>query len=194
MFCEPGFRFFNSYISYVGGSGNYLEIGVFNGDSIAQLARNHPNKIIYAIDPFLEDGSTNIHTGVETHEFMTEQAKNTQQAIAGLSNVVLFQMTSEDFAKNLTDEMVRDMNVSWVLVDGCHEYRAAINDAHLAMRLIGSKPGAVVFDDVNYEPVTRAVLEFLQIYNPDRQEDLFELHPGAIMAYWVNTLASIVDE
>jgi hypothetical protein len=183
MFCQPGFDFFNQHI---GAHGNYLEIGVFNGNSIAGLARNHPTKTIFGIDPFLEDGCTTAHTQVEQDEFMPVQYANTQHNILGLDNITLFQVTSQEFAEMLTDEMAADMNINWVLIDGSHHYEDVINDVHLAMRLIGTKPGAVVFDDCNLSGVGQARDEFLEQYTVDKTEDLFGMHPGHIMAYWIN--------
>ena len=36
---------------------NYLEIGCFDGYNLAVLAEKFPNKTIYGIDPFINDGN-----------------------------------------------------------------------------------------------------------------------------------------
>lgn len=188
MFCKPGFDFFNLVLEHT--PGNYLEIGVFNGDSIGALARNYPNKIIYGIDPFIEDGCTVGHTGVNENEFMPVQKENTMRNIKGLENIVLFETFSDKFSDLVTDEMVSDMDISCVLIDGSHHYSDVINDVHLTMRLIGSRPGYVVFDDVNLSGVGQAHREFLGLYKDKIRycEDLgvYVSVPGGIMAYKLN--------
>ena len=96
MFCQPGFEYFRRHLGK--GSGNYLEIGVFNGDSIAALAREFRQISIFGIDPFVEDGCTTHTTHVQENEAMPEQRANTLANIQGLHNVELFEMTSAVFA------------------------------------------------------------------------------------------------
>ena len=186
MFCQAGFQFFAQHLGL--SPYNYLEIGVFNGDSIAQIAGGYPNKIIYGVDPFIEDGCTTDHTKVNQNEFMPTQHENTMKNIEGLENIVMLKMTSIDFAEMLTDDLISDMNVGWVLVDGSHHYTDVINDAHVAMRLIGDRQGGIVFDDVNLPGVRRAHDEFLSIYGDrvGKQMDIFDFHPGHILAYYIN--------
>jgi len=187
MFCQPGYYFFNHELTY--SPYNYLEIGVFNGDSIAGIAKTHPNRIIYGVDPFIEDGCTVEHTGVNVNEFMPTQKQNTEANIEGVENVVLFEMLSSELADALTDELVADMNVAWVLIDGSHHYDDVTNDYRLAMRLIGDRKGGVVFDDLNLPGVQQAYNEFL-IEHAGRVSapiDLYESeHPGHIIAHFIN--------
>ena len=186
MFCQPGFEYFQRNLPR--SPYNYLEIGVFNGDSIASLARNNPNLTIYGVDPFLEDGYTTHTTGVNRHEFMPEQQRNTLANTEGLTNVTLFQMTSEAFAATITDELAADMNVAWVLIDGSHHYADVVIDVDLALRLIGDRPGGIVFDDLNLDDVDRA-RKYCLSRAGDRMgpaEDLSGQHPGHIMAYSIN--------
>jgi hypothetical protein len=186
MFCQPGYNFFARELA--SSTYNYLEIGVFNGDSIAGLAKIHPNKIVFGVDPFIEDGCTTEHTQVSENETMTTQRENTYANTNGLENIVLFEMLSSDFANMLTDEMIADMNVAWVLIDGSHYYPDVINDVHMSMRLIGDREGGIVFDDLNLEGVARAHKEFLNTYQ-DRissARDIYDTHPGHIIAYKIN--------
>ena len=186
MFCVPGFELFR--MSLRRDHLNYLEIGVYNGDSIATLARMNPNKTIYAIDPFIEDGRTTHDTGVDRGEYMSQQEINTRKNIEGLENVVLFKMTSEEFSDMLTDEMVDLMNIGHVLIDGSHHYRDVVIDYELATRLFGNKPGVVVFDDAHLEDVAQAREEFQTKYNDkiDNTVDLYISRPGHIIAYFMN--------
>jgi len=186
MFCQSGFQFFQQVL-YTSNF-NYLEIGVFDGDSIAGIAQRHPNKTVYAIDPFIEDGNTVHTTNVERGNSMPKQKENTYKNIKDLSNIVLFETTSGDFAKLLTDEMITDMNVGWVLIDGSHYYEDIVVDMHMAMRLIGDKPGGIVFDDVNLPGVGQAYREWLEIYKDQvgPVTDVYPGEPGHILAHLVN--------
>ena len=186
MFCVPGFELFR--MSLRRDHLNYLEIGVYNGDSIATLARMNPNKTIYAIDPFIEDGYTSHDTGVDRGEYMSQQEANTRKNIEGLTNVVLFKMTSQEFSEILTDEMVDLMNIGHVLVDGSHHYEDVVIDSELSMRLFNNKPGIIVFDDADLDSVARARKEFHIKYNSktDNMLDLYIARPGHIITYFMN--------
>jgi predicted O-methyltransferase YrrM len=183
MFCLPGHEFFRDHLQR--STHNYLEIGVFNGDSIAEMAKAYPSKQIYAVDPFIEDGYTSHTSMVERHEHLGEQKKNTLENINGLTNVTLFETTSEQFAKDLTDEMVVSLDVGWVLIDGSHHYPDVAIDTELAMRLIGDKKGGIVFDDVNLPDVKQAHNEWYAKYQHRVAStvDLYPGNPGAIIGY-----------
>ena len=140
--------------------GNYLEIGVFNGTSIASLADIYPNKKIYGIDPFIEDGWTSHTTNKNQGEHLISQKENTLNQIKDKSNVVLFEMTSKRFVETLNSEKIREMNISAVFIDGAHQYEHVKNDAELALSLIGNKSGLVTFDDTHVSDVSCVCDEF----------------------------------
>ena len=187
MFCEPAYELVHSRLGTR--SFNYLEIGVFNGDSIGNIARQHPAHTIYGIDPFLEDGSTCTHTQVNTNEHMPVQQANTYKNIQGLTNVVLFETTSKDFADIVSDQMVTDMDIGWVLIDGSHHYEDVIIDINLAIRLIGHKPGVIIFDDINLPGVNKAYCEFLnRPIKKSSGRDIYASHPGHIIFHEINII------
>ena len=186
MHCVPGFELFSLALARTGA--NYLEIGVFNGDSIGRLGTMYPNKIIYGIDPFIEDGYTTNLTGVERGQHISQQEENTLKNINGLDNVILFKMTNKEFVEILTDEMVNMMQISHVLIDGSHHYKDVAIDAELAVRLLDGKPGIVVFDDVDLPGVRQAQDEFEQQHqsNIDNRLDMYLREPEHIIAYFMN--------
>ena len=187
MFCQSGYQAFSKCLKM--SSYDYLEIGVFNGDSVAGLARQFPSKIIYGIDPFIEDGYTTHTSNVERGSIMSTQKQTAHNNTKDLSNVVLFETCSIDFATMLTDEMVVDMNVGWVLIDGSHHYNDVVVDMHLAMRLIGERAGGIVFDDVNVPEVGQAYQEWLEIYKDQigPVSDIYLKEPGHILFHPINT-------
>lgn len=145
---------------------NSLEIGVFNGAGTAMIARTFPDKIIYAIDPFIEDGNTDWITQVGKGNTLNIQKQNCYNNIKGLTNVILFEETSENFSKKLTKKMIDEMNVGCVIIDGDHNYDPVTIDYELAIRIINKKQNSVIiFDDTNVPGVEHAVNEFLVKYS-----------------------------
>ena len=52
--------------------GNYLEIGVYDGQTLCHVAHQNPSKTIYGIDPFISDGNTGQIRGIS----LTAQEEN----------------------------------------------------------------------------------------------------------------------
>ena len=159
MLCINGFNFFMEILKQ--SPHNYLEIGVYDGDCISKLAKAYPGKQFYGVDPFIEDGCTSVHTNVEKGQPISLQKDQALRATKGLSNVKLLEMTSVDFSKHIDDDLIKLMDIAWVLIDGSHEYKDVVNDYKLALRLIGNRSGGIVFDDTDIPEVRRAYREFL---------------------------------
>lgn len=145
-------------------TGNYFEIGVFNGTGFATIAQENPEKKCYAVDPFIEDGHTNASSGVATGQNLTNQKQNFLKNTKDLSNITLYETTSAQFAQQLTDQHCNDMNISIVTIDGDHHYNNVIIDFDIAIKLIGAKTGHIVVDDTNVADVKRAYDEFTAKY------------------------------
>ena len=144
--------------------GNYLEIGVFDGDGVASVAKHFTNKTIYAVDPFIEDGHTTASSGQVRGDVMTKQRSNCMNNIKNLQNVILHDVTSEQFERQLTTQDVDKMNISVVTIDGDHHYETVVIDTELALRLLGSRHGYIVFDDCDVAGVSKAYNEFAERY------------------------------
>jgi hypothetical protein len=142
--------------------GNYLEIGVFNGDGFALIPNKHTNKMCYAIDPFIEDGHTRHTSGVRSGERMNAQKLSFIEHTADLTNVKLFEETSTSFYTNLTEQLVNDMNISIIVIDGSHHYSDVVNDYKLSLKLLTKQgKGLIIFDDTHVSDVLKAYNEFL---------------------------------
>ena len=159
MFCWPGFDFVKAELKNF--QGNYLEIGVFNGDSLRDLSIAYPDRGIIGIDPFIEDGNTQHTSTVSRGEHMPAQKENTLANIAGRENIKLFESTSEEFYNTLTEDLVKKLDVCAVLIDGSHWYDDVKLDVKLALKLIDGKPGFIIFDDLHMDEVRRPYQEFL---------------------------------
>ena len=156
---------------------NYLEIGIWHGTSVSELAKLFPNKTIYAIDPFIEDGFTSHESSIQQGDQLSDNRNIVLENIKGLTNLHLYEMTSKDFFDSLTQDTISQMNVSHVMIDGSHHYDDVILDTQLAMTVIGNKAGTVAFDDTNLEGVEKAMNEF-HSNTLDRIESFEDMHPN----------------
>jgi Methyltransferase domain len=147
-----------------GSTGNYFEIGVFNGVGFAGIATAFLDRYCYAVDPFIEDGNTVDNSKVGAGNSMPAQQASAFSHIEGLLNAEIAVMTSHAYKEALTTEQIDSMNVSVVLIDGNHHYEFVVNDYELSMKLIGNKEGYVIFDDTDVPDVNRALLEFTDLY------------------------------
>lgn len=145
-------------------NGNYFEIGIFNGQGTAEIANLFPERTIYALDPFIEDGYTLDNSLVSQGENMETQRQAAYRNLGPYANVTIIEMLSSEFAKHLMAEDIIKFNVSWVVIDGSHHYEDVIVDAEMAKLLIDTKQGAIVFDDLQHEGVMQAYEEFKAKY------------------------------
>lgn len=146
---------------------NYFEIGVFYGAGLDSIARRFPERKCYAVDPFIEDGCTVDHSGVEKNSTMNPQRESALAFVSELENTKLYITTSHDFKNQLTTEQITTMNIGTVLIDGNHSYEFVVNDYELALQLFGSNSGNIIFDDLDKPGVARAYSEFC-IQHADR--------------------------
>jgi|694.fasta_scaffold43195_10 hypothetical protein len=142
-------------------SGNYLEIGVFNGSGFSEVARESHEKQCYAVDPFIEDGHTTAHSGMAIGKHMPKQKENFLGNTRDLSNITLFEMTSNQFAQELNDQLIDKMNISLITIDGDHHYPNVVIDFDIAVRLLSTRGGYIIVDDTDVKDVHQAYEEFL---------------------------------
>jgi len=155
-----GYPIINKLMNFL--PNNYLEIGIFSGEGIKEIAINNKNKIFYAIDPFIEDGYTVADSKVSFNEKMISQREITLNNISEISNIILYELKSKEFNDNiLTDELIQKLNIDSVFVDGDHSYQCCFDDIELALRLIGDKKGIIFVDDFDLTDVNSAVRDIL---------------------------------
>ena len=90
-----GYPIINKLMNFL--PNNYLEIGIFSGEGIKEIAINNKNKIFYAIDPFIEDGYTIADSQVSLNEKMISQREITLDNISKISNIILYELKSKEF-------------------------------------------------------------------------------------------------
>jgi cephalosporin hydroxylase len=96
---------------------------------------------------------------------MTQQKENFLKNTKDLDNITLFEMTSTEFANQLTDQLVNDMNISIVTIDGDHHYEHVVKDFDIAARLLNNLGGQIVVDDTNVAGVSQALNEFKEKFS-----------------------------
>lgn len=144
--------------------GNYLEIGIFGAIGLASLAGKYRDKTIYGVDPFIEDGYTSATSGLLKGNQLCYIRELALSRAEPYSNIKIFEQSSIDFNKNLTADLIKELGVSCVFIDGNHHYDFVKNDAELAMKLIADKSGGICFDDVTIPGVEQAFNQFQHIY------------------------------
>jgi hypothetical protein len=154
-----GYRYFREHLDDL--PGNYLEIGVFEGVMLRELATLFPKKMFYGIDPFIEDGHTSGHNGgYPIGEVTVNQMNLAHENLDNLPNVKLFQQTSRSFFSERSHHDLQAMNVTSVFVDGNHSYEEAKNDIFNSLRLL-HEGGVILVDDAELPDVKWAIFEVL---------------------------------
>lgn len=145
--------------------GNYLEIGVWNGQGISTLANQYKNKNFYGIDPFIEDGNTSHISHVEKKQSLSLIKETALANISKHSNIQLFQETSENFYNRMNKDNLSTLNVDTIFIDGDHSTAVVIIDYNLAIKLLGEKQGTIIFDDLQVPDVANAVEMFKEQFS-----------------------------
>ena len=133
-------------------SGSYLEIGIYDGEGIAMLAKKYPDKILYCIDPFIDDGCTTHISGVDKGGALVKIRDAALKNISDYKNIILFEVLSNKFNQHLP-------GIECILIDGDHSYEECCNDFELSMRLL-NEGGLLIFDDMQVEGVSNSVKLF----------------------------------
>lgn len=138
--------------------GNYLETGSFNGDFVARLAKQFPEKQFYCVDPFIEDGNTTHITKVDEGRGLYEPEYLFLKNTSSLPNVALFRQTSKSFYSDSHPSFLWSLKIQTILIDGHHRFDHVINDIYLSMDLLrGVIDGLIYLDDFNTADVASAV-------------------------------------
>ena len=162
--------------------GDYLEIGVFDGEGLAMIANNFPEKIIYGVDPFMEDGNTTHITSISRDNKLDFIEKQARYNTLPYRNACLFVMTSKEFGQFYPKVTNAFDDISAVFIDGSHWYDDVTYDYHLAVSIINGKKGIVAFDDLLIPDVNKAYNEFLTIYK-DIIEKVINVHVDNGLSY-----------
>ena len=163
ILCRDAFAYFLNHLKEY--PGNYLEIGVYEGFGLRELAKAYPDRMFFGVDPFIEDGHTTGHNNVPKGEKMLVQREQTYKNIELIPNIVFFEQTSRSWGTDrLTEMLIQHMEISCVLVDGDHSHEEALNDLKIALRCL-TNGGVIWVDDQGLPEVAQAVKEFTSEHN-----------------------------
>ncbi len=158
MLCRTAFEFFQTELGRW--PGNYLEFGVYDGETLRALALKYPAKQFFGVDPFIEDGNTFHVSGYQKGQAMPRIRELALANLDSLPNIHFYEETSRAFADRFYDVQDEDrLGLSAVLVDGSHWYDDAISDLRFASRAL-KRGGIVFYDDLTTPDVGRAVREW----------------------------------
>lgn len=152
--------------------GNYLEIGVYEGDMLREFALKWPERTFYGIDPFISCKDTTDHTSVPIGSRMESQRSSALANFNGIGNIIFFEVESRVFMDTMDKDTLDAMRVDVVYVDGNHSYDDTYNDLFLAKRLI-TGDGMIYIDDFDLSEVLRATKQFVDL-NQERVFSHFE--------------------
>lgn len=141
--------------------GSYLEIGVYNGVFLSQVAETFPQYNVFGIDPFIGDG----YTGEPQGSKLSDQLLNARKNIEEFSNAKIWELTTKECLDN---HYYRELNeVSCVLVDGSHHYDDILIDFEFILKIRNNRNMLVLFDDLHIKDVVDAI-SFFEREHSDR--------------------------
>ena len=184
LLCTSGFNYIKRELKNL--KGNYFEIGVLYGNSIRDLSIEYPDRRIIGVDPFIEDGWTMVFTNSDIGKHTPIQKQNTLTNIEGKTNITLYEMTSQEFYRQLTDELVTELDVCAILIDGSHWYNDVKIDIELALKLINGKPGVIIFDDLYINDVNKCYREFVETHGSIIKSSEFISNHNDVIAVNIN--------
>lgn len=127
---------------------HFLEIGSFDGVLLSLMAESNPNVQFFAIDPFIEAGST----GPGHYGYWYDNNKN-------LSNVTLYFGKSVDMLPQI---IATGHKFSCVFIDGDHSYDGVKNDMERSWELL-EVGGLMACHDHHMPEVIQACSEFSSV-------------------------------
>jgi hypothetical protein len=144
--------------------GNYLEIGVYDGDGFSTIAKNFKEKNCYALDPFIEDGYTRGCSFKPQGGKLISQKESFLNYTKDFQNVILYEESSVEFYNKINQNLIENMSISMILIDGSHHYKDVVNDYKLSLELLQFQgKGVIIFDDLQVSDVMTAFNEFLDL-------------------------------
>lgn len=158
-------KLLNFAVSQMDKSECYLEVGVFNGTSLCSAGYSSGKKCI-GIDPFDEKYIANM-CGLDA-KMIRDRAHHNVKNLAPWATII-----EKDFRDVTPEEIGAPVAVSFI--DGHHSYEdVTTNFEWLEPKL--ADEAILVFDDINYEGVTRAISNWVAAH-PSNYDLLFYAKP-----------------
>lgn len=159
--------------------GSYLEIGIYYGRFIAEVANEFPERDFHGIDPFISDGCTRDAKGTIMNDIEEIATVNASQ----VSNLTLYKNTTEEFLKREDAKEILK-NVSCVLIDGSHHREDIIHDLNLVMQIENDYEKVVIFDDIRVPDVAQSIQDLINmLFSRLILTDEYQSHYVAIQSH-----------
>ena len=136
---------------------NYMEIGSFDGEGIAELCKSFPDSKFYSVDPFIEDGYTDhitLKTRGEKIDFIKRKFNHNTK---GLKNLTHFPVESRYFMTRFKNN-IPDIHI--LFIDGDHAFESCRIDLNIALQLSRKNSLIVFMDDLCKDSVKAALTMF----------------------------------
>lgn len=128
---------------------NFLEIGIFRGQSLAVWSDYFKNGIIYGID-----GNTKPY-----YKF-----KSTLESIGAFKNNNVFVIEADATKENSTEYFLKEnVKFDYIIDDGCHATGCIMKTFEIYFKLL--KPGGIIFVEDNGEAVIKLREKYPHIKN-----------------------------
>lgn len=149
-------------------TGEYLEIGSYNGYFISELAEEFPKTPMYSIEPFITDAYA-----VEDKEKLKKEIKeNYKYNTNCFQNIIHLELKTKYCLEK--DYGVFLSNVCCVLVDGSHNYNDIVIDVNFINSIKNNRYMMVVFDDLHIEDVIEGIKYFEKIFDSKISEKVYD--------------------
>ena len=159
--------------------GSYLEIGVYNGVFLSQVAETFPQHNVFGIDPFIGDG----YTGEPQGSKLSDQFENARKNIEGLPNAKVWTSTTKECLDNHYYKELSE--VSCILVDGSHHYDDILIDFEFILRIQNNRNMLVLFDDLHIKDVIDAINFFEEKHSSRIVSKIY--NTPAVVGFELNT-------
>lgn len=158
----------------------YLEIGVFQGLTLAAVAAGHPGLACFGIDNFSQFDPDGENLGLVRRRLEH----------LGVANAQLINLDFEDALAGL-EETLDGRRIGLYFIDGPHDYRSQLIALMLAVPHLGQR-AVIVVDDANYAFVRQSTRDFLlthsdfklafEAYSPAHISNI----PDAERRHWID--------
>jgi len=152
---------------------DYLEIGTWRGESVANIASIVPN--CYTVNlPFDEMKEMDLEENyIKMHRFFSDH----------LANVKHIQADSQTYDFN-----VLNTKFDMIFIDGDHHYKSIKKDTETAFSLLKNKNSIIVWHDYAYSPESirwEVLMGILDGCPPDKRKNIFHIS-NTLCAVYIN--------
>jgi len=123
-------------------SGNYFEVGADDGAMVSVLSEYFPEKTLISLDNHVENFETIF------------------SRVSEKTNLLFYAMSPKDYNQTLTDKIADSYNIVIVYINSGIDYQDYAESVKLAVRLLGTAAGYVVFNHSHDSEMQMAINEF----------------------------------